>query len=60
MSGEIEKFKQIYYPGRFIRHNGNRKVILKASMDNYGGVLVVFVDRTKCSDLKEIELDGRK
>ena len=57
---DISCFNKIYHIGRIVRHKGERKVIAKASMNNYGGVLVVFVDGTRCGDLKDVELDGRK
>jgi len=55
-----EDFKQKYYVRRVVRHRGYLKVIAKASMDNDGRILIVFVDGTKCKDLSDIELDGRK
>ena len=57
---DISYFNKVYYIGKVIRHKGERKVIAKASMNNYGGVFIVFVDGTKCFDLKDVELDGRK
>jgi hypothetical protein len=60
MSNEIENFKKIYYPGRFVRHLGNRKVILRAYINSLDEAYIVFVDNTRCTNLKDIELDGRR
>jgi hypothetical protein len=60
MKTDIEKFKREYYTGRIIRHNGERKVIARAFINNLEETCIVFVDGKKCFNLKEIELDGRK
>ncbi len=45
--------------GQIVRHKGERKVVRRVYRDR--GVLTVeFVDMSKCMDMKDIELDGRK
>jgi len=59
----IEKvFKETYYTGRIVRYLGERKVIARSFINEneFEKSYVVFVDGKKCSNLKEIELDGRK
>jgi hypothetical protein len=46
--------------GQIIRHKGERKVVRQVYKDNQGKIVIEFVDRTKCSDMKDIEIDGRK
>lgn len=56
------QFDSIYqfYIGRIVRHKGERKVIAKSSIDANNIITIIFVDGTKCVDIKDIELDGRK
>lgn len=62
MKVNIEKFKREYYTGRIIRHNGERKVIARSFLDikDIENSYIIFVDGKKCTNLEEIELDGRK
>jgi hypothetical protein len=46
--------------GKIVRHKGERKVVRQCYTDKYGKFTIEFVDRTKCTDMKELELDGRK
>jgi len=46
--------------GQIIRHKGERKVVKYAYKDRLGVFTIEFVDRTKCTNMKDIELDGRK
>jgi len=46
--------------GQIVRHKGERKVVKYVYRDRQGIYTVEFVDRTKCTDMKEIEIDGRK
>jgi len=49
-----------YYTGRIVRHKGERKVIKRAYRNKNGIFTIEFIDLTKCTDLKDLELDGRK
>jgi len=46
--------------GQIIRYKGERKVVRQVYRDNQGRIVIEFVDRIKCTDMKDIELDGRK
>lgn len=55
-----EYFRIVFYTGRIVRHKGERKVIKYAGLDNENNILITFLDNTRCTDLKDIELDGRR
>lgn len=46
--------------GKIVRHKGERKVVLRCYRDSHGMYTIEFVDRTKCTDMKDLELDRRK
>lgn len=48
------------YRGRIVRHKGERKVIKNSYRDHKGIFVVEFVDNSKCFDVRDIELDGRR
>lgn len=49
-----------FYSGRIVRHKGERKVIRRVMKDNHGELVIEFVDLSKCNNMRDIELDGRK
>lgn len=57
MKMNIEKELSI---GKIVRHKGERKVIKKTYRDHKGLFVVEFVDNSKCFNLQDIELDGRR
>jgi hypothetical protein len=46
--------------GQIVRHKGERKVIKTAFNDKFGRFTVQFLDNTLCTDMKDLEVDGRK
>ena len=48
------------YPGRIVRHCGERKVVRKVYLNPLHQTVIEFVDRTVSIDYKDIEFDGRK
>jgi hypothetical protein len=48
------------YVGKIVRHKGNLKAIKSWYYNTEHHIVVVFLDESKCADLKDLELDGRK
>jgi hypothetical protein len=46
--------------GQIVRHKGERKVIKTCFKNRFGIFTIQFLDNSICTDMKEIELDGRK
>jgi hypothetical protein len=46
--------------GQIVRHKGERKAIKTCFQDRFGRFTVQFLDNSVCTDMKDLELDGRK
>jgi hypothetical protein len=46
--------------GQIVRHKGEIKVIKTAFKDRFDRFTIQFLDNSVCTDMKDVELDGRK
>jgi hypothetical protein len=46
--------------GQIVRHKGERKVIKTCLKDRLDRFTIQFLDNSVCTDMKDLEVDGRK
>jgi hypothetical protein len=49
-----------FYAGQIVRHKGERKVVKNWYYNNEHNIVVVFLDNSKCANMKDLEIDGRR